>query len=323
MGKEIKILVLIKNKLNGVLFYRSVIPHSYMLGRWDVNITFKDNLFLSKHELEKFDIIHTSYSLLEKWDIERIKKANVKLIVDVDDYWILDRFHELYDKYKDKNIPDKIKFIIRSANAITTTSEALRKKILPLCSKVGVISNTLMDDDYVRPKHNPIPYMAWLGASNHTMDLMEIQHLQMGFQFPVYIPEMYRTVFKNRFLYYQRQQVPNYLGLYNEYEIILAPLRANKFNQYKSPLKLMEAGFFKKPLIISDVEPFKPYLKHKENCLAVRKKSEWAKWAKLLSKDKELRTYLGENLKATVDEHFNIDKFSEKRWEFYKEVVGG
>ena len=76
-----------------------------------------------------------------------------------------------------------------------------------------MISNTLMDDDHVRPKHNPIPYMAWLGASNHTMDLMEIQHLQMGFQFPVYIPEMYRTVFKNRFLYYQRQQVPNYLGL--------------------------------------------------------------------------------------------------------------
>ena len=318
-----KILVLIKNKLNGVVFYRSVVPHSYMLGRWDVDITFRDNLYLSKEELEKFDIIHTSYSLLEKQDVERVKAANVKFIIDIDDYWILDRFHELYDKYKDDDISNMIRWMMSSADAITTTTESLRDKILPYCSKVGVISNTLMDDDYVRPKTNPVPYMAWLGASNHTMDLMEIQHLQMGFRFPIYIPEMYRLVFKKKFLYYQKQQIPNYLGLYNQYEIILSPLRANKFNQYKSPLKLMEAGFFKKPLIISDVDPFKPYLKHKENCLVVRKKSEWAKWCKLLTKDAELRSYLGENLKKTIDEHFNIDKFCEKRWTFYKDVVEG
>ena len=271
-----KILVLVRERLNGVLFYREVIPHSYMVGRYDVEVMFKDNIYTTTdEELSEVDIIHSSYFFIDELTIKRILRLGIKLVIDVDDYWQLDRFHELYEHYKEEKRGEWIQLVMGLVDAITTTTEMLGEKIKKYTDNVGVFANCLMDDDYIRPKQNPVPFIGWLGAANHTADLMEIQHLQKGYNIPVYVPELYRPVFNDKFLYYGGQPIPNYLGLYNEYEIIISPLRDNKFNNHKSPLKFMEAGMFRKPLIISDVQPFSPYLKHKENCLRVRKRSEW------------------------------------------------
>ncbi len=317
-----KILVLIREKLNGVLFYREVVPHSYMAGQHDVKVMFRDNIFtMSDEEIEEYDIIHSSYFFIDEMSLKRIHNLDVKLVIDIDDYWILDRFHELYEYYQEENRADWIRVLMDNADAVTTTTELLAQKIRPHAKSVGVFGNTLMDDDYSMPKKNPIPFVGWLGAGNHTADLMEIQHLQKGYGIPVYIPELYRQVFKDRFLYYQGQEVPQYLGLYNEYDIIISPLRDNVFNKHKSPLKLIEAGFFKKPLIISDVEPFSPYLEHKKNCLVVRKKSEWKKWCNLLIDNPDMGKQLGENLHKTVIDNFDINRITKERFAYYESLI--
>ena len=317
-----KIISLVRQKLNGVLLYREVIPHAYMVGRYDVHIHFRDNILtITDEELETYDILHSSYSFMNDFQKERLKRLNVKLIIDVDDYWMVDRFHELYNIYKEDDRTKIIRDIMRSADAITTTTSVLAEKIKPYCDKVGVFTNTLQKDDYSNNRVNEVPYMAWIGGGNHTADLMLIQHLQKGIKVPVYVPENYRKVFRDRFLYYPGQSIPEYLGVYNHYDIILISLRKSLFNSLKSPLKLMEAAFFRKPVIVSDVMPFSPYLKHKENCLVVRKKSEWVKWSKMLINDEAMRKELGENLYKLVDEHFNIDKITKKRVDFYKSVI--
>jgi len=318
-----KILVLIKEKLNGVLFYRGVIPHSYMIGRHDVQIHFRDNiLMLSDKELSSFDIVHASYWFCgDEHDRLRVNRLGVKLIIDIDDYWEVDRYHELYDNFKESNHKKIVTDLIKSADAITTTTTQLADKVRIYNDVVGIFPNALMDDNYINRKKNKIPFFAWIGGANHTSDLMLIQHLQKGFGNPVYVPEMYRSIFKDRFLYYAPQQIPNYLGLYNEYDVILVSLRESKFNKLKSPLKIMEAGMFSRPVIVSGTDPFREYLKHKENCLVVRKKSEWGKWAKLLANDKQMRKELGINLHTDMLLMFDLEKITKRRYGFYKGVL--
>lgn len=320
-----KIAVIIEEKLNGVMFYRQVIPHSFMLRKDEVQIHFTDIVslkLLTDEQLSEFDIVHVSYWMWDGVLNSKLKEIGIKLIIDIDDYWNVDRYHELYDYYKENNRPKKIIKTMQNADAITTTTPVLADRIKPYNSNIGTFNNALMEDDYIKPIRNEIPFAAWIGGSNHSSDLMLIQHLQKGFRIPVYIPDMYRPVFKDKFLYYQRQDIPNYLSLYNSYEIILSPLRKSKFNGYKSPLKVMEAGMFSKPLIVSDVDPFTQYLKHKENCLVVRKKSEWGKFLKLLVNDEEMRNELGRNLNKDIIREINLPEITERRWKFYLKVTG-
>lgn len=313
-----RVIVLMKRNLNGVMLYRSLIPHAYMARDENIHIHFTDNIVLMKdEELEAYDILHMTAEMWSDYDVERVQKIGLKVVVDVDDYWRVDRFHELYDYFKEHDRAAAITGIIKKADGVTTSTELLAERIKKFNSNVIVLPNSLMEDDYIRQKDPKSVLMAWIGGNNHTADMFIIQHLQKAHKIPVYIPEMYRQVFKDRFLYYAPQQIPNYLGLYNEYDIILAPLRNNKFNQYKSPLKLVEAGMFKKPIIVSDVAPFSQYLKHKENCLVVRKKTEWAKWSKLLLNDPDLRKHLGENLFKDMVKHFNISEINKKRMKYY------
>jgi|6_EtaG_2_1085325.scaffolds.fasta_scaffold15592_3 hypothetical protein len=317
-----KILSMIKEKLNGIALYRSVIPHSHMIGRHDVRIHFTDNIItIPDKELETFDIIHASYAFWGDNDRERLRRLGVKLIIDIDDYWHIDRFHELYDYYEKEKRPQHIKDAMGTADAITTTTDLLAKMIRPFNKTVGVFNNVLMDDDFYAPRKNEVPFCAWVGGNCHTADLMLIQHLQKGNGFPVFVPDMYRDTFKDRFLYYEGQPIPNYLGLYNAHDIVLVALRQGEFNKYKSPLKVMESGFFKKAIIVSDVDPYSQYLKHKENCLAVRKHSEWARWCKLLINDAAMRNELGNNLYKDVMKNFNLLDVNKKRFKFYQSVL--
>jgi hypothetical protein len=60
--------------------------------------------------------------------------------------------------------------------------------------------------------------------------------------------------------------VEKYPMLYNMIDISLVPLVPNEFSRCKSELKLIEAGFMKKPCVVSNVEPYN-LLATKENCL--------------------------------------------------------
>lgn len=317
------IISIVRQKLSGIHLYRGVVPHSYMSGRHNVKeMRFTDTLIkMSDEELSKFDMVHVSY---HDWDVLETKRLNdlgVKLVIDVDDYWRLSRFHEFYDQYEEQGTTEKIIETIKCADAITTTTDLLAEKIKPFNKTVGVFGNALMNDEYYQPTKNEIPVAAWLGAAQHTADMMMIQHLRKGFKIPVFIPEQYKQVFNDKFDYYTPVPVPEYLSLYNKFDIILAPLRKDEFNKYKSPLKVMEAGFFSKPLIVSDVDPFSPYLKHKENCLVVRKKSEWGRFLKLMANDKAMRDELGRNLHKDVLKDFDLAKITKARFEYYKKII--
>jgi glycosyltransferase involved in cell wall biosynthesis len=113
-----------------------------------------------------------------------------------------------------------------------------------------------------------------------------------------------------------------YMQGYADFDIALAPLKANKFSRCKSQLKLIEAGFFKLPLICSATEPYTIDGKHGHNCLMVQESKghkDWYRCMKMLLKDDTLRRELGENLHKDVQK-YHIREQIGARIDLYKHL---
>ena len=100
----------------------------------------------------------------------------------------------------------------------------------------------------------------------------------------------------------------------------------------KSQLKVIEAGFYKKALIASDVGPYTIDLKHclnkgnftDGNALLVsehKNHSDWAKYVKKLVDNPNMITDLGERLYETVRYTYDLNNVTKKRGEFYKSLI--
>ena len=100
----------------------------------------------------------------------------------------------------------------------------------------------------------------------------------------------------------------------------------------KSQLKVIEAGFYKKALIASNVGPYTIDLKHAldkgqftdGNALLVNENnnhSDWAKFVKKLVDNPNFITDLGERLYETVSVTYNLQNVTELRKEFYKSLI--
>lgn len=126
--------------------------------------------------------------------------------------------------------------------------------------------------------------------------------------------------------------VTSYAKNYSKFDISLAPIKNHIFNRMKSQLKVIEAGFYKKALIASNVGPYTIDLKHAlkngqftdGNALLVNEHnnhSDWAKNIKKLVENPNLVTDLGERLYETVKDRYDLNKVTETRAQFYKSLI--
>jgi len=126
--------------------------------------------------------------------------------------------------------------------------------------------------------------------------------------------------------------VTSYAKNYSKFDISLAPIQDHVFNRMKSQLKVIEAGFYKKALIASNVGPYTIDLKHAlnqgqftdGNALLVddsRNHSDWAKNIKKLVGNPNMIVDLGERLYETVKDKYDLNQVTKTRSEFYKSLV--
>lgn len=135
--------------------------------------------------------------------------------------------------------------------------------------------------------------------------------------------------------YYRRvwtQPVTSYAKNYRLFDVSLAPIKNHIFNRMKSQLKVIEAGFYKKPIIASNVGPYSIDLKHAlnngnftdGNALLVdenRNHSDWSKYMKKLIQNPSWVEDLGEKLYDTVKDKYHIKTVTQQRAELYKSLV--
>ena len=142
----------------------------------------------------------------------------------------------------------------------------------------------------------------------------------------------YLGVEKENYVRVWTRPVETYAGNYSNFDISLAPIKNHIFNRMKSQLKVIEAGFYKKALIASNVGPYTIDLKHAMkngeftdgNALLVdesRNHSDWAKYIKKLVDNPNMITDLGERLYETVKDKYHLDVVTKTRAEFYKSLI--
>ena len=150
-----------------------------------------------------------------------------------------------------------------------------------------------------------------------------------------YLMEYQSGDYSEEDVFYHRvwtQPINSYAKNYSKFDVSLAPIKDHMFNRMKSQLKVIEAGFYKKALIASDVGPYTIDLKHSldkgnfvdGNALLVdkhRNGSDWAKYMKKLIKNPSWAEDLGERLYETVNGTYDLKSVTKNRAEFYKSLV--
>ena len=130
------------------------------------------------------------------------------------------------------------------------------------------------------------------------------------------------------------KDVKEFAKHYRNIDVLLAPLDTNQFNEVKSELKFVEAGFTHTALICSDFGPYNlvgdslfqkgGVLNENGNCILIdpaKKHKDWAKYIKRLAENPDLVTLLQNNLYEFVKDTYDINKVTAKRAEWYKSIV--
>jgi glycosyltransferase involved in cell wall biosynthesis len=126
--------------------------------------------------------------------------------------------------------------------------------------------------------------------------------------------------------------VTSYAKNYSKFDVSLAPIKNHIFNRVKSQLKVIEAGFYKKALIASNVGPYTIDLKHclqngnfvDGNALLVdenRNHSDWAKYIEKLVKNPNMAKDMGERLYETVKDTYDLNVVTKNRASWYKSLI--
>jgi glycosyltransferase involved in cell wall biosynthesis len=126
--------------------------------------------------------------------------------------------------------------------------------------------------------------------------------------------------------------VQSYAKNYSKFDVSLAPIKNHLFNRVKSQLKVIEAGFYKKAIIASNIGPYTIDLKHSlnqgefvdGNALLVdegRNNGDWYKYVKKLINNPTWAADLGERLYETVKDMYDLNVVTKNRAEFYKSIL--
>ena len=147
-----------------------------------------------------------------------------------------------------------------------------------------------------------------------------------------YVQDGYQNEKSEPYVRVWTRPVQSYAQNYSKFDVSLAPIKNHMFNRMKSQLKVIEAGFYKKALIASNVGPYMIDLKHSlqngnfvdGNALLVdenRNHSDWAKYIEKLLKNPNMVKDMGERLHETVKDRYDLNVVTKQRAEFYKSII--
>ena len=323
------------NTYTGLLFYSAPHPFNISDQGWkDLDILVCSRMWTDSEK-------HIGYVR------DKCNEFDVRLVLDLDDYWVLESGHPMVDMYRVNKIPRIIREHIKIVDHVICTNDFLASKIRLLNPNVTIIPNctyAFYKQFLPEPTPSDVVRFGWFGGAQHYEDILLMQQgfevlacdkqlnqkykLFLGGWNPNEMYELYEGIFtaKGRNDNYQRiasADIYSYVGGYNFIDVCIAPLRETTFNKCKSELKIIEAAAMQKALIASDAYPYNAILKHNENSLLVKESRprDWYKAIKTLTADKDLRDGLASNLSADVKSRFDIDYWGGQRMELYKSLL--
>lgn len=335
-----KLLVIMRKEFAGCGFYRLYQPHNHLAKFHDAEVLITDTIRqFSDEKLSEFDIAIWHKSYFDYAEIDRCKSLGVVTIADFDDHWLLPKDHIFYASYVKDNTSSKLHRLIIRVDHVTCTTELLADEIYEHNHNVHVLPNA-MDMNYPGCKVERVKedkfIFGYLGGHTHVHDVRQLRGLQASllsekaYQLRLFgydqtsVYNEYADILsdnrKGNFSVYKGADIWNYPQFYNYMDCLLVPLLDTTFNSMKSELKMIEAGFFKKAVIVSDVEPYQWLIKDGENCLAVKHREDWTKHCKTLLNNRSLAEDLGNQLYQDVQK-YSIENVNKKRIKLYRNVL--
>jgi len=348
----LKILIVVPShpKYSGVDYHRIVMPHNIMGQVFeDADVSMINEIDSVEVDfLSEFDLVVANRFLSKTGNqqlvIDKLKKANTKYVIDLDDDYKLPNWHLLHGAAKQMNHAEQIILGIKNAHAVTTTHELLGRAIQQeLGNKnVFVVPNGILPEGQfeVKPANFDKLQFGWSGSITHFEDVLLVHDALLSLYTDETINDKFRVVYggydgtdqtssaiagvlcckgkakEGSFILYPARDVVGYAEFYDHINVSLIPLRNNRFNNMKSNLKLLEAGFKRKAVIISDVYPYTPLLEHGKNCLVVKHKNDWYKHMVKLINNPNLVEDLSAQLYEDV-QVYHMERIAEVRHKTY------
>ena len=283
----------------------------------------------------------TDEMLSEKWDVlfynrvsmfdnnleETKKQLGCKIVVDMDDSWLLPTNHLNYQDYLHMN--QQIENNLRVADAVTCTNDRLANLIKPFNQNVHIIPNALpygyhqftsekSEDEKIR--------IFWCGGITHEGDLELLKNpfrklslhkdkIKMVLGGYTATDELSKWLWDKMLSYFSNSMkldyeiingtTPNmYMSMYNNADIMVVPLLKSDWSACKSNLKLLEAATKGIPVICSKVEPYA--IDTDAPVLWVEKQSDWFKHLNFLINNKNARIEYGEKIKEWAGRKYDF-----------------
>lgn len=319
---------------SGCGFHRVVLPLGFMAGVE----AFVTNLPTEEKLQEGWDIIlYNRISVFDN-DWAALKELmNVKIVLDLDDYWKLPANHPNYHTYKD--MAARIENNLRMADMVTVTNEQLANKVRPFNNNVYIFANALpygkhqFIEDKIPSERTRI---FWAGGSSHEPDIAilknPIKRLQahankITMVMGGYVEsETWRRMFSHFTAGLKLNHLPlpgqtplSYMSMYAHADIMLVPLENTDWHSCKSNLKLLEAACKKVPVICSRVAP---YCNDDAPVLWVEKQSDWYKHIKFLINNPVAAVELGQQLYEWATREYNFATINDRRKAAFEDLIG-
>jgi hypothetical protein len=307
-------MILVIGNPNGVFYHRLQVPYEDMLMRgYMVKFgTIEDLGKLKEHV--SYLVVNRGIASKDHRQFRAMLNAyNIKLILDIDDWWNLPHNHSSKSQVKGTHIINTIKI----ADQLHTTNGYLAEKLQKINPYVPIwILPNAIDprrEQWMGEKtKSDTLRVGYLGALHHDYDLQWNGIDLSGHE--SWSIEYYQQAIHTKHAF-ERKDYTTYGELYRGIDVAIAPLAPTEFNRCKSNLKALEAGFTKTCLIAQDMHPYTPFL-NSTNSILCKTAYDWKEALETITP--EVARGLAEQLYEDV-QFFHIDNINNTREKCFEE----
>jgi hypothetical protein len=248
--------------------------------------------------------------------LEALRAKDIKIIMDIDDYWALPDTHYLYPNYMSEMTSVRIRMSLERADLVMATNSYLADRVRPVNKNIVIVPNALPFDlgqFKPGPSVSDCSFVYAAGPSHYEdiasvreqLDAPDVTLAGVDFNHPEWkriielVPNARTTGVR---------PIGDYMQAYDRHSVALGPLIDTPFNRCKSNLKMLEAGARNLPFIASRNSPYHyddPLVGHCGVLLA-GDLDEWSTWMDTLRLDRNFRERVGVELGQYVRERFQL-----------------
>jgi glycosyltransferase involved in cell wall biosynthesis len=256
---------------------------------------------------------------LDIW--RRARTPYSRLVLDLDDdvFNVGPENFNAYNLYNRADIQDATIHHAETSDLVTVSTEPLAEVMREYSGNVAVLPNHIPSWVLDLPRQRrDRPRVGWGGGASHGLDIAITAEPVTGFlkRFPGWDLQLNGTDYRHTFAYEgapaDRMTSPPWVrisddaeGFYSaiDFDVGLCPLNPTTFARSKSALKALEMNGRGIPVLASDCEAYRPYVKDGVNGFLISKPRQWLERLCDLAADEGLREKMSAQARICAKEY--------------------